>query len=181
MNFSPSALKDHVRSPEGRKQLRYAGVSVVFVPIGQVLVQALWWITNSDSISLPSWFSDWSKPTAILASAAILTVPNYFANKLYVWRDTSKDRMKTQITVFWVAAMLGTGFAMALAALSEVLTSDASKIVQAFWLFVAQMAGYGLVWVGRYLFLDRFIFKVTHAGEEPTDEDLDMMHGDIPI
>lgn len=169
MNLSPSALKDHVRSPEGRKQLRYAGVSVVFVPIGQVLVLTLWWITG------------WPKPMTILASAAILTIPNYFANKLYVWRDATKDRMKTQITVFWVAAMLGTGFSMALAALSEVLTQNSSKLVQGFWLFSAQMAGYGLVWIGRYLFLDRFIFKVTHAGEEPTDDDLDMMHGDLPI
>ena len=44
------------------------------------------------------------------------------------------------------------------------------------------MAGYGLVWVGRHVFLDRFIFKVTHDGEEPDDDDdLDMLHGDLPV
>jgi putative flippase GtrA len=169
VNLSPSSVLAHVKSPEGRKQLRYAGVSVVFVPVGQVLVQLIFWL------------STWSKPMSILVSAAVLTIPNYFANKIYVWRDTSKDKLRTQMTVFWVAAMLGTGFAMGLAAIAEVYTRGASDLTQAFWLFAAQLGGYGLVWVGRYLFLDRFIFKVTHHGEEPDDDDMDMMHGDLPV
>ena len=41
MKFSPAAVIDHARSDEGRKQLRYAAVSVVFVPIGQILIQLL--------------------------------------------------------------------------------------------------------------------------------------------
>ena len=39
--------------------------------------------------------------------AAILTVPNFFANKIYVWKDTSRDNLRTQVIVFWVAARLG--------------------------------------------------------------------------
>lgn len=169
MDLSPSSVLAHAKSPEGRKQLRYAGVSLVFVPLGQILVQLIYWL------------SPWSKPMSILAAAAVLTVPNYFANKIYVWRDTSKDKLRTQMTVFWIAAMLGTGFAMGLAAIAEVYTRDRSELTQAFWLFAAQIGGYGVVWVARYLFLDRFIFKVTHHGEEPDEDDLDMMHGDLPI
>lgn len=149
--------------------MRYAGVSLVFVPIGQILVQLAFWLTSL------------SKPLCILVVAAVATVPNYFANKIYVWRDTSKDKLKTQMTVFWIAAMLGTGFAMGLAAIAEVFTRDAAQLTQAVWLFLAQLGGYGIVWVGRYLFLDRFIFKVTHPGEEPGEDDLEMMHGDLPI
>jgi putative flippase GtrA len=169
VDLSPSSVLAHAKSPEGRKQLRYAGVSMVFVPVGQILVQLIYWLLVQ------------SKPTSILISAAILTIPNYFANKTYVWRDTSRDKLHTQITVFWIAAMLGTGFAMGLAAIAEVFTRGAAEIWQAFWLFAAQLGGYGIVWVGRYLFLDRFIFKVTHHGEEPDEDDLDMMHGDLPV
>ena len=81
----------------------------------------------------------------------------------------------------FIDAMLGTGFAMGLAAIAEVFTKDASDLAQAVWLFAAQLGGYGMVWVGRYLFLDRFIFKVTHHGEEPDEDDLGMMHGDLPV
>jgi len=169
MKFSPSGLMEHAKSDEGRKQLRYAGVSLVFVPIGQVLVQVLHWATDiHDSL-------------CILISACILTVPNYLANKNYVWRDTSKDNLRTQVLVFWVAAMLGTGFAMGFAYLSDEMTADMSKVVQSICLFIAQLAGYGIVWVGRYFFLDRWLFKATHHGEEPTPEEAAELHAEFPI
>ncbi len=169
MNFSPSALKEHARSEQGRKQLRYAGVSVVFVPLGQIIVQILHAATSI------------ADPVNILIVAGILTIPNYFANKIYVWREQSNDRMRTQITVFWIAAMLGTGFAMGLAYIADEITKDMPKFWQGVWLFAAQLTGYGIVWVARFIFLDRWIFKATHHGEEPPSDELAELHADLPI
>ena len=167
--MKPVAILEHARSPEGRKQLRYALVSVVFVPIGQLIVQIFHWTT------------DWPNYLSILATAGILTFPNYFANKLYVWQVTSKANLRTQVTVFWVAAMLGTLFAMGLATIADQLTEESTKLTQAIWLFLAQFAGYGIVWVGRYVFLDRWIFKVTHHGDEPSEVELDELHHEFPV
>ncbi|MFN8050976.1 MAG: hypothetical protein U0Q22_06050 [Acidimicrobiales bacterium] len=169
MRFSPAVLADHARSAEGRKQLRYAGVSAVFVPLGQVIVQVLHWAT------------DLADPLCILITAVILTLPNYWANKNLVWRDTNNDNLRTQVTVFWVAAMLGTGFAMLLAALADRLTEGTSNVTQSIWLFVAQLAGYGTVWIGRYFFLDRWLFKVTRHGQDPTAAEISELHGEFPI
>ena len=47
--------------------------------------------------------------------------------------------------------------------------------------FAAQLTGFGVVWVARYIILDRWLFKVTHHGQEPGEDDLEMMHGDLPI
>lgn len=169
VELSPTGLLAHARSVEGRKQLRYAGVALVFVPVGQLLVQVFHWTT------------DWPNYQSILVAACILTIPNYFANKLYVWRDTSRDKLRTQIIVFWVAAMLGTGFAMGIASIADHLTKDSSKLVQGIWLFAAQLAGYGIVWVGRYVFLDRIIFKMANHGLEPEPAELDELHHEFPI
>lgn len=169
MKFSPAGLLEHARSDEGRKQLRYAGVSVVFVPLGQLFVQ------------LFLRFTDWEAALSVLVTACLLTIPNYFANKILVWRDITKDRLRTQITVFWVAAMLGTGFAMALTTLAEQLTKSNSELTQAIWIFFAQLAGYGIVWVARYLVLDKWIFKATHHGEDPPQDLLDELHQDFPV
>lgn len=169
MKLSAAAVLDHARSDAGRKKIRYAGVSAIFVPIGQLMVQVL------------NYFTHYEAWKCILITASILTIPNYFANKLYVWRYTSKDKLRTQILVFWVAAMLGTGFAMGLATISEHLTREASKFWQGAWLFVAQLTGYGIVWVARYVFLDRWLFKVTHHGEEPPPEELAELHADFPV
>lgn len=171
MKLSPAGLMEHARSDEGRKQMRYAGISVVFVPIGQILVQVLHLTTD-----IPDYL-------CILISACILTPPNYWANKRFVWHDATTDagEIRTQITVFWVAAMLGTGFAMGLAALADHLTRNSGKFTQSAWLFIAQLSGYGIAWVGRYFVLDRWIFKATHHGEEPTPEELDELHHEFPI
>lgn len=171
MKLSASALVEHARSPEGRKQLRYAGVSVVFVPVGQLLIQLLGYFAF-----------DRNYTTASVVSAAILTVPNFFANKLFVWRDSSRDKLHTQVIVFWVAAMLGVSLATLLTYLVErAVHGSASEFGEAVAVFFAQLVGFGIVWVGRYLVLDRWLFKVTHHGEEPTEGELDELHHEFPV
>lgn len=169
MKISPSAVIDHARSEQGRKQIRYAAVSVVFVPVGQILIQVL---------GAMVFDRDYTKASIVVA--AILTVPNFFANKMWVWKDTSRDKLRTQVLVFWVAAMLGVAAATGLTYLVEQQFHNEGA-VEALAVFCAQLVGFGIVWVGRYLILDRWLFKVTHHGEEPGDDELDMLHGDLPI
>ncbi len=166
MNVSPSALLAHARSDEGRKQLRYVGVSVVFVPLGQVFVQIFGTMMTFTA--------------ATLLTSAILTLPNFFANKNYVWKVDSKDNLRTQVLVFWVAAMLGVTFATVLTYFAEQLSIE-PKLLERLVILVAQLFGFGTVWVIRYLILDRWLFKITHDGAEPPTEVLDEMHGDLPI
>ena len=168
MTFSPARLVEHARSSEGRKQLRYLGVSLVFVPVGQVLIQLL-------ARPLDSFTS------ASLVAAAILTPFNFAANRYLVWKVSAKDGLRTQVIVFWVGAMLAVSLATGLTYLVEQLTVDRSKLVQSIAVFFAQLAGFGIVWVGRYLVLDRWLFKATHHGDEPDAEQVGELHHDFPI
>lgn len=161
---------DHARSDEGRKQLRYAAVSVVFVPLGQLGVQLLVWVFDVPEV----W--------AVLLTACLLTIPNYLSNKYLVWRHTSKDNRVTEVTVFWLAAILGTSFAMLFVYVAgQLVPKSDGEARHAAAIFAAQLLGYGIVWVARYVFLDRLIFKATHHGEEPPPELLDDLHGEFPI
>lgn len=171
VNLSPSAVLAHAKSPEGRKKLRYAGVSIVFVPLGQALVQLFKWGVGLNEV------------VAVFVGACILTLPNYFANKYYVWKHTSKDNRGTEVLVFWLAAVLGTAFAMMFVWIAGKVVPETpgNELPHAAAIFVGQLLGYGIVWVARYLFLDRLIFKATHGGEEPPPEVLDDLHHDFPI
>ena len=44
-------------------------------------------------------------------------------------------------------------------------------------IFIAQLVGYGVVWVARFLFLDKLVFTMTHHGEDqlevPATSELD--------
>src|SRR3954449_12537613 len=69
MKLSPSGMLEHARSDEGRKQLRYAGVAVVFVPLGQVLIQII-------ALFMKNKNGDANFTAASIIAAAILTLPN---------------------------------------------------------------------------------------------------------
>lgn len=177
MNLSPSALLEHAKSKEGRKQLRYAAVSVVFVPVGQILIQLLGALVFFERTASGGKEINWV--AASIASAAILTVPNFFANKYWVWKETSRENMRTQVVVFWVAAMLGVTLATLLTFFVDVMI-DGHGWFEKVAVFFAQLTGFGLVWLGRYVILDRWIFKVV-TGEEPDEDDMEMLHGDLPV
>lgn len=149
-------IEAKLESAQFRKLVRYAGVSVIFVPVGQVLIQVLGQLAFDRNFTLAS-----------IVSAAILTLPNFFANKLYVWRNTSRDNLRTQVTVFWLAAMLGVTFATLFTFLIEQAVHDKAAWIEGTAVFFAQLCGFGIVWVGRFLVLDKWIFKVTHHGQEP--------------
>lgn len=184
VKLSPAALLEHIRSPEGRKKLRYAGISVVFVPLGQITIQLLGRYAFLEPQLINGVMKDNPNFTkASIASAAILTLPNFFANKYFVWRDTNKDNLKTQVAVFWVAAMLGVTLATLLTFFVEraVKGTDLGALVESAAVFVAQLGGFGLVWVARFLVLDRWLFKATHHGAEPTNDELNELHSELPV
>jgi len=178
MRIAPGTLVQHARTDSGRKQLRYAAVSLVFVPLGQVLIQLLaatvFTTASANGLEETNWVA------ASVTSAAILTIPNFFANKHLVWKNSLRDNLRTQVLVFWVAAMFGVTFATALTFVVDAMIKSDGWIEKVA-VFFAQMAGFGIVWLGRYLILDRWLFKITHHGEEPGEDDLEMMHGDLPV
>ena len=157
MGFSPTRLIARVSDEETRKRLRYAGVSVVFVPIGQGLIQVF-----------GLWLDDYT--VAALLAAALVAFPLFFANKHFVWRITSGENLRSQIFVFWVTAMLGLSLAAALTYLAERMTTDQSALFRGAAVIVAQILGLGIVWVGRFLVLDRWLFKLAGDTPEPAGE-----------
>jgi putative flippase GtrA len=181
MKLSPSGLMEHARTDDGRKQIRYALISVVFLPLGQIFIQIF-------ALFIKNNCGDGNFVASSVLSAAILTFPNFYANKRWVWRDTNRDNLRTQVVVFWVAAMLGSALATLLTWVAQSSFHHAAgchhatvPLGERALVFLAQIVGFGLVWIGRYFILDKWLFKVTHHGEEPTDEELGELHHDFPV
>jgi putative flippase GtrA len=156
MGLSSSSLLAYARTDVTRKRLRYVGVSVVFIPVGQGLIQLLGlWLDNYTAASL--------------LGAAIVTVPGFFANKLFVWRNTSREKLHSQMLVFWVAMMLSVALATLLTHLVEKGMADQTTAVRGAAVFFAQMLGFGIVWVARYFILDLWLFKVSAVTHKHAD------------
>lgn len=145
MRFA-GGLISYIHTAEARKKLRYAAVAAAFLPIGQGLIQLL-----------GPWLDDYAD--ASLLAAAIVTFPNYFANKHFVWRDTSSDNLRKQAIVFWVVVMLAVLLATSFTCVVDHMMVGERRAEHAAAVFVAQVLGFGIVWVGRFLILDRWFFK----------------------
>ncbi|ORB86863.1 hypothetical protein B1987_27315 [Mycobacterium kansasii] len=133
-------------SDEVRKKLRYLAVALVFLPIGQGLIQVL-----------GPWLDNYT--LASLLAAAIVTIPNFFANKRFVWRAVSGENLHHQVLVFWTVVMLAVGLATYFTYLVDDAMAGYSRPVHGSVVFLVQVLGFGLVWIGRYLILDRWLFR----------------------
>jgi hypothetical protein len=87
MNLWSSGLIASVDKDATRKKLRYTGVSIASVPIGQGLIQVF-----------GLWLDDYA--AASLLTPVIATVPSFFVMKFFVSRDTSRENLRGQMLVF---------------------------------------------------------------------------------
>jgi putative flippase GtrA len=127
------------------KKLRYAAVALVFVPVGQGLIQLFGlWLDNYAAASL--------------LAAAIVTVPNFFANKRFVWRLESYQNLRRQALVFWVVVMLAVALATFSTYLVDLAMVNQTTLSHGATVFLVQVVGFGVVWIGRFLMLDRWFF-----------------------
>lgn len=133
-----------------RKKLRYAAVAAAFLPFSQGLIQLL-----------GLWLGDYT--IASLMGAAIATVPNFFANKYLVWRVTSRDHLRNQLTMFWLIVMLAVSLATCFTYLVDQAMRHQPTPVRAAAVLLVQLLAFGAVWIGRFLILDRWFFKPADA------------------
>ncbi len=106
MDHSYSGRIAYGRTEDARKKLRYVGVSALFLPVSQILVQMLGlWLGNYTAGSL--------------LAAAIAAVPNFYANKHFVWQVTSRENLRSQMLVFSAIVMLGASLATFFTQLAE--------------------------------------------------------------
>lgn len=129
------------------KKLRYAACSLFFLVAAQAIVQVLHFATT------------WPDAISVLLAGCVLSLPAYSVNRRFVWLREKSPSERLQVTAFWTATMLGTGLALSFAAVAEVITAQSSAVYQSTALVSAQLAGGALVWIGRYVFLDRILFR----------------------
>lgn len=136
MDLRPGAIIGRFRG----KFLRYASASV----FGTVLTQALLF-----------WFVDglgWTGAVANVVAVTLTCIPAFVLSKRWVWRYHSRAVLHREVTAFWGMNLLGL-------ALSTVFAAIAYALWAAGWaVSLANMAGFGLLWVAKFLVLDEFLF-----------------------
>ena len=129
-------LADH-----GAKLLRYCGVSVVNVITGQALLAFCLEILEFGGV------------VSQLVAAMVSAVPAYVLSRRWVWKQTGRDSFRTEVLPFWIIAIIGLVFAVSSIAVVEQFTD------RTILLMLTSLTAYGVVWIGKYIVLDRVMWK----------------------
>jgi len=153
VNLSPAALLDRVTGGRGALAIKYSMVSVVGVTLTQVLL-----VVFVELLDL--------NPTRSNVVAVMITaVPVFFLNKRWVWNVDGRVSIRREIVPFWVFTAAGLALSTLLVSVAEDI-SDSTLLVMA-----ASIAGFGILWVAKFLFLDQVMFGRSEVDEVLSQEE----------
>jgi putative flippase GtrA len=123
-----------------QKLLRYAAASLVGVTVGQ---SCLWLFY--EALDQPAWLANF-------LAVAISSVPAYLINRYWVWQKSSKNDLRREVVPFWGMAFLG----LVLSTIAVTVVDRRTDWPPA--IMAANLAGFGVLWVAKFLVLDKVLF-----------------------
>lgn len=162
--LSPSALMALARTDAGRRALRYVATSGIGVVSTQLTLAILQFVLELKPLQ------------ANFTAVTIVSIPMFMLNKYWVWGKRGRAHMRREVIPFWMFTVAGWILSTAAVAWVVNITKDpdvaglehGNRIaVQA-----ASLSGFGVLWVLKYLFLDKIMFGPDH--HTPYDEDLEL-------
>lgn len=129
--------------------LRYASVSAVVVPLGQVLLIVFHSVLG------------WEAVTANIAAVGLSAIPAYMLNRMWVWGQSGRSHVTREILPFW--GMAFAGLLLSTWAVDFVQgRTDAPLAING-----ASLASFGVLWIFKFFACDQLLFggadDETHA------------------
>ena len=157
MQLSPSAVLDYVRSPEGKKIVRYTMVSIISVVISQAVLAFVFGILH------------WTARSANVLATAVGTVPSYELNRKWAWGKRGKSHLWKEVVPFWSLSFLGLAFSTWTADFAETWAQHQGygHGVQTLIVNAAALAGWGFLWIGKFIFFNKVLFRTHPDDLEP--------------
>jgi putative flippase GtrA len=151
--MSPSAVLDRVTGGRGTLAVKYSAVSVIGVTLTQTMLVIFVELMHHN-------------PTRSNVVAVMLTaVPVFFLNKRWVWNADGKISLRREVVPFWVFTAAGLLLSTLLVDLAQAI-SDSTLLVM-----IANLTGFGILWVAKFLFLDQIMFGHSEKEEVLSQED----------
>ncbi len=149
--MSDEPLADGVRElldrPLVRKLLRYSATSAIGIVFGQ------------GSLLLLTAVAGWPGVPANVASVTIGAVPSYLMNRYWTWQKRGRNRWMAEVLPFWVMTLLGLLCSTVAVAYADHRWGTPLAIS------AASLAGFGVVWIAKFVVLDRWLFGVDPPAE----------------
>ena len=160
MKLTPSGLLAHSRTEAGKRAMRYSATSLICVAITQIFILVFYKGLR------------WKAVESNLISTMLVSVPAFYLNKMWVWGKGGKAHLRREVLPFWLFTICGWGLSTgAVYLVSHHVGTDHSTL-RTLSVMVSSIAGFGVLWVLKYIFLDKIMFGAEH--HTPYDEDIEL-------
>jgi putative flippase GtrA len=145
--MTPAAVLDRVTGGRGELAIKYTTVSIIGVTITQIQLALYVGILGRDAT--------WSNVLAV----SLCSVPVFLLNKRWVWSHDGKISFRREILPFWVFTIAGLLLSTGFVAIAENVSNSTLLVM------LANIAGFGVLWVAKFLFLDKIMFGHSEKDE----------------
>lgn len=126
--------------------IRYGATSAICIVITQVLL--LIFLHGAGMSAVP----------ANLAATVLTAVPAFILNKYWVWGRRGRAHLRREVLPFWAFTVAGWILSTGSVAIVEDRVGTPETAAQTIAVMLANIAGFGILWILKYLFLDKVMF-----------------------
>jgi putative flippase GtrA len=90
----------------------------------------------------------WSGGASNLFAAVVAAIPAYLLSRYWVWALRGAHSFRAEVLPFWIIALIGLAVSTSLAELADRFVGSGPAVA------LASLAGYGVVWVVKFMVLD---------------------------
>jgi putative flippase GtrA len=170
--FHPTALWAHAKTDAGQRAIRYSATSQICVVITQVFIFVFLKVVHLDITT-----SMKPEVQSNMAATMVTSIPAFALNKYGVWGKRGRAHMRREVLPFWVFTVAGwilSSIAVSFAAHHIGTPGSSLRTVS---VMAANIVGFGVLWIVKYLFLDKIMFGPEH--HTPYDEDVELEEAGI--
>lgn len=153
------------------KLLRYSAVSAIGIVLTQLLFNGFNFINfgqeGHGTLVSEHHIRPW---VANVLSVGITTVPTYYLNRAWVWGKRGKSHMAKEVLPFWAFSFAGLAISTLLVGLVSHGNHGKPSLTQQITYDIAQLAGFGVLWIVRFFVLDRLMFGKVHFPHDEIDD-----------
>ncbi len=153
-----------LQRPVLRKLVKYSMVSLVSVVVSQIVLFITYRLTGHAVLSN-------------VVAVAVGTLPSYELNRRWTWRKNGPSHLWREIVPFWVMSFIGLLFSTLCVFLAERWADGRhlSEAHKSLVLLAANLGAFGVLWVGKFLIINKLLFHHDGAALADADED------DVPV
>jgi putative flippase GtrA len=154
-----------LNTKEGRKILRYSGVSVISTAVSFTVLFLVYGVGHI-----------WSEVPSTVFANTVATFPSYWLNRNWAWGKSGRSHLMKEVVPFWVMSAFGITFSIVGASVASHLSHGRSHTEATVLVLLANLVSFGIFWLAKLAVFNR-LFHVPSLLEE-IDEHIDAEAGE---